>query len=66
MTLRRQNAIVARETRTQEARIAALLARPRTQYRAGQRVLTAVTSFFSSLLNRARLGVRSRGAASPG
>ena len=39
-----------RETRTQEASIAALLARPRTKYRAAQlRVLVAETPFFSSL-----------------
>jgi len=50
MTLRRQGTIAARERRTQEARIAALFVRPRTYYRAGQRALTAVASFFSSLL----------------
>jgi hypothetical protein len=46
--------IATRERRTQEARIAALFAhaakaRPRTCYRAGQRVLAAGASFFSSL-----------------
>jgi hypothetical protein len=48
MTPRRQGSIAARERRTQEAQIAALFARPRTCYRAGQRVLAAVVSFFSS------------------
>jgi uncharacterized membrane protein len=52
MALRRQDAIAACETRTQGARIAALFVRPRTQYRAGQRVLAAVVSLFSSLLAR--------------
>ena len=44
--------IAARETRTQEAQIAALFVRPRTRYRAGQRVLVAVASLFGSLLGR--------------
>ncbi len=39
-----------REARTQEALVAALRARPRTPYRAGQCVLVAKASFFSSLL----------------
>jgi len=52
MTLRRKDTIAARETRTQEARIAAPFARPRTQYRAGQRVLAAVASLFGSLLSQ--------------
>jgi hypothetical protein len=50
MTPRSQGTIAARERRTQGAQIAALFARPRTCYRAGQRVLAAVASFFSSLL----------------
>ncbi len=50
MTLRRPNTLAARERRTQRARIAALFAGLRTCYRAGQRVLKAVASFFSSLL----------------
>ncbi len=53
MTLRRQNTIAAREGRTQEARIAALFARPRTRHHAGKCVLKAVASLFSSLLGRA-------------
>ena len=40
------------ETRTQEALVAALRARPRTPYRAGQCVLVAKASPFSSLLRR--------------
>ena len=52
MTLRRKNTIAAGERRTQEARIAALFARPRTYYRTGQRVLAAVASLFNSLLDR--------------
>jgi hypothetical protein len=42
-----------RETRTQEALVAALRARPRTPYRAGQCVLGAKASIFSSLLTGA-------------
>ncbi len=49
MTLRRQEAIATSETMTQEARIAALLARPSKPYRAGQCVLRAVASLFNSL-----------------
>ena len=49
MTLRREGAIAAGERRTQEALVAALRARPRTHYRAGQRGLVAEASFFSSL-----------------
>ena len=50
MTLRCQGTIAADEGRTQGGKIAALFARPRTLHRAGQRVLAAVVSFFSSLL----------------
>ena len=50
MNLRCQDTIAADEGRTQGGQIAALFARPRTLHRAGQRVLTAVVSFFSSLL----------------
>ena len=50
MTLRRQGAMGERERRTQEALVAALRARPRTLYRAGQCVLVAKASLFSSLL----------------
>jgi hypothetical protein len=49
MTLRRQETIAAGERRPQEAPIAALLARPRTSYRTGQRVLAAVAALFISL-----------------
>ena len=42
------------ETRTQEALVAALRARPRTLYRAAQRALGAKASLFSSLLERGR------------
>ena len=52
MTLRLQSAMGEREGRTQEALVAALRARPRTQYRAGQCVLGAKASLFSSLLAR--------------
>src|SRR5450756_2216453 len=44
-----------RETRTQEALVAALRARPRTPYRAAQCVLGAKASFFSSLRGRAHV-----------
>jgi hypothetical protein len=47
MMLHPQNTIATRERRTQEARIAALFAGPRTWYRAGKRALRAVTSFFN-------------------
>ena len=50
MERRRQSAMGTRERRTQEARIAALFARPRTCYRAAQCVLMAGALFFSSLL----------------
>jgi hypothetical protein len=50
VTLRRQGAMGKRETRTQEALVAALRARPRTPYRAGQCVLVAKASLFNSLL----------------
>ena len=50
MERRYQSAMGARERRTQEARIAALFARPRTCYRAAQCVLGAGALFFSSLL----------------
>ncbi len=50
MTRRRQGAMGERERRTQEAFVAALRARPRTSYRAGQCVLVAEASLFSSLL----------------
>ncbi len=49
MALRLQDAIAAGDRRTQEASIGALLTRPRTRYRAGQRVLAAVVSLFNSL-----------------
>ena len=52
MTLRRQGAMVECETRTQEALVAALRARPRTPYCAGQCILVAKASFFNSLLDR--------------
>ena len=52
MTRRRQGTIAASERRTQEVRIAGLFARPRTHCRAGQRVLGAVASLFSSLQGR--------------
>ena len=42
------------ETRTQEALVAALRARPRTPYRAAQCVLGAKASLFSSLLRLPR------------
>jgi len=48
--LRLQGAMGKRETRTQEALVAALRARPRTPYRAGQCVLEAKASIFNSLL----------------
>jgi hypothetical protein len=50
MTLRRQGAMGKCETRTQEALVAALRARPRTPYRAGQCALGAKASIFNSLL----------------
>ena len=50
MTLRSEGAMAECETRTEEARIAALFARPMTQYRAGQCALAAKALFFSSLL----------------
>jgi hypothetical protein len=50
VTLRRQGAMGKRETRTQEALVAALRARPRTPYPAAQCVLVAKASIFSSLL----------------
>ena len=43
-----------RETRTQEALVAALRARPRTPYRAGQCVLVAEASVVNSLLDPQR------------
>jgi hypothetical protein len=52
MTLRRQGAMGEREKRTQEALVAAVRARPRTLYRAGQRVLVAKASLFSSFQAR--------------
>ena len=51
MTLRLESAMGMRERRTQEVRIAALFARPRTYYRAAQCALEAEASFFSSLLS---------------
>ena len=51
MTPRLQSAMGTRERRTQEVRIAALFARPRTHYRAAQCALEAGASFFSSLSN---------------
>jgi hypothetical protein len=48
MTLRRQNTISTCERRIEEARIAALFARPMTYYRAAQCVLAAGVSFFNS------------------
>ena len=50
MTPRQQGAMGECERRTEEARIAALFARPRTHYRAVQCVLLSGTSSFSSLL----------------
>ena len=50
MTLRRQRALGEGETRTQEALVAALRARPRTPYRAVQCALGAKASIFNSLL----------------
>ena len=50
MTLRHQGAMGTRETRTQEALVAALRARPRTPYRAVQCLLVAKASIFNSLL----------------
>ncbi len=50
MTLRHQGAMGERETGTQGALVAALRARPRTPYRAGQCVLVAKASIFNSLL----------------
>ena len=41
-----------RESRTQEAFVAALRMRPRTRYRAGQRVVGAKAPFLSNLLAR--------------
>ena len=49
MTLRRRGAMGKPERRTQGAFVAALRARPRTPYRAGQCVLAAEASFVSSL-----------------
>jgi len=54
MTLRCQNAMAQCERRTQEVRIAALFARPRTCYRAGECVLGAGASFFRCLLSLPR------------
>src|SRR3972149_1153964 len=51
MTPRRRGAMGTRERRTQEARIAALFARPRTCYRAAQCALAAGALFFSGLLD---------------
>jgi hypothetical protein len=53
MTLCRQGAMGECETRTQEALVAALRARPRTLYRAGQCVLGAKASILNSLLRSA-------------
>jgi hypothetical protein len=50
MTFRRKDAMGMCERRTQGARIAALLARPRTCYHAAQCVLATEASFFSSVL----------------
>jgi hypothetical protein len=52
MTLRNQGAMGECETRTQEALVAALRARPRTPYRAGQCVLVAKASVLNSLLEQ--------------
>jgi hypothetical protein len=49
MTLRRQGAMDTCETRTQEARVAALRARPRTPHRAVQCVMVAKALIFNSL-----------------
>jgi hypothetical protein len=49
MKLRLESAMGMRERRTQEERIAALFARPRTHYRAAQCTPEAKASFFSSL-----------------
>ena len=49
MAPRRRGAMGECERRTQEARIAALFARPRTHYRAVQGALAAGASFFSGL-----------------
>ncbi len=54
MTLRRMDAPATGETRRQEARIAALFARPTTKYRPGRCVQVAKASLFSSLLVRLR------------
>jgi hypothetical protein len=50
MTPRLQSAMGMRDRRTQEVRIAALFARPRTHYRAAKCGLKAGASFFSSLV----------------
>jgi len=63
MTLRRKGAMGERERRTQEALVAALRARPRTPYRAGQCVLVAKASLFSSLLGRLLERFDAQGAA---
>ena len=55
MKLRRQDALAAGERRTQRARIAALFARLRTQYRTSKRVLVAVASLFNSLLDEGQV-----------
>jgi hypothetical protein len=52
VTLRHQGAMGKRETRTQEALVAALRARPRTPYRAARCVLVAEASIFNSLLGQ--------------
>jgi hypothetical protein len=57
MTLRRRKVVGMRERRTQGARIAALLARLRTHYRAAQCVPAAEASFFGSLVGPMRTEV---------
>ncbi len=52
MTLRRPGSSAARESRTQEAQLAALFAPPRTRYGARRGGLAAVASFFISLQAR--------------
>ncbi len=52
MTLRRHGALGMRKARTQEARVAALLARPRTTHGAAQCSVTAWASLFSSLFEK--------------
>jgi hypothetical protein len=65
MVFRCQGVVGTRETRTQGASIAALLARLRTRYRAAQCVLEAETPFFGGLPQQAQFpGARNRlGAA---